>query len=213
MYLPPYFEEQRPDALQKLMREHPLGMLVTLDPGGLNANPIPFLYDPAPAPFGTLRAHVARSNPVWKTFSRDVDALVLFQGPQAYVSPSWYASKKEHGKVVPTWNYMVVQASGPLRVIEDAAWLQGLLTQLTDRHEAGHQVPWKLSDAPADYIAKLLDAIVGLEIPVAGLTGKWKVSQNRSAADRAGVAQGLAALGGEDAVGMAEEVAGWGKQR
>lgn len=211
MYMPPYFEEQRPDALQKLMRENPLGMLITLDPGGLNANPIPFLYDPAPAPFGTLRAHVARSNPVWKTFSPDVDALVLFQGPQAYISPSWYASKQEHGKVVPTWNYMVVQAAGPLRVIDDAAWLQGLLGQLTAQHESRRQMPWKIGDAPADYIAKLLDAIVGLEIPVAKLTGKWKVSQNRSGADRAGVAQGLAELGREDAARMAAEVVEWSK--
>lgn len=212
MYLPPYFEEQRPDALERLMREHPLGMLVTLGAAGLNANPIPFIYDPAPAPFGTLRAHVARSNPVWNDFSPDIDALVLFQGPQAYVSPSWYASKKEHGKVVPTWNYMVVQAAGPLRVIEDAAWLHGLLEQLTDRHEARQSMPWKISDAPADYIAKLLDVIVGLEIPVAKLTGKRKVSQNRSQADRAGVALGLAELGGDDAMAMAAEVAGWRRQ-
>ncbi|HEV2611605.1 MAG TPA: FMN-binding negative transcriptional regulator [Noviherbaspirillum sp.] len=209
MYMPPYFEEQRPDALRKLMREHPLGMLITLDPGGLNANPIPFLYDPAPTPFGTLRAHVARSNPVWKTFSPDVDALVLFQGPQAYISPSWYASKQEHGKVVPTWNYMVVQATGPLRVIDDAVWLQDLLGQLTEQHESRRQMPWKIGDAPEGYIAKLLGAIVGLEIPVAKLTGKWKVSQNRSDADRAGVARGLAELGGEDAAGMAAVVASW----
>jgi len=193
MYLPAHFEESRPELLHALLRRHPLGLLVTQDAAGtLGANSVPFILDtdPAGGP-GILRAHVARANPVWREARGDVDALVVFQGPQAYISPAFYPSKAEHGKVVPTWNYVMVQARGRLRAIDDADWLRAFVTRLTERHEAPRTQPWAVSDAPAEYIATMLRAIVGIEIVLTELTGKWKVSQNRSAADRAGVARGL----------------------
>jgi transcriptional regulator len=146
MYNPAHFNETRPEILHALMREHPLGALVTLGSTGLDANHIPFEFDPTPtaeSPCGTLRAHVARANPVWQDFSRAHSALVIFQGPQAYISPSWYESKREHGKVVPTFNYCVVHAHGALRAIDDPAWLHAMVTRLTARHEStrpGRQV-------------------------------------------------------------------------
>ncbi|MDB5772365.1 MAG: FMN-binding negative transcriptional regulator [Burkholderia sp.] len=206
MYVPSQFEEQRPEVLRQLIHQHPLGALVTLGQDGLNANHIPFEFDPGPAPFGTLRAHVARSNPVWSDFANDVEAMVLFQGAQAYISPSWYATKQENGKVVPTYNYMVVHAYGPMRVIDDPAWLLGLVERLTGRHEADRAGPWKVSDAPRDYVDKLLGAIVGIEIPVSNLVGKWKVSQNQPPANRAGVARGLQEVGDDNALAMARAV-------
>ncbi|HEX9392645.1 MAG TPA: FMN-binding negative transcriptional regulator [Usitatibacteraceae bacterium] len=208
MYLPAHFQEDRIDVLYQLIRNHPLGMLVTLTAGGLEANHIPFLIDPDPAPFGTLRGHVARANPVWKEFSQDVEAMVVFQGPDAYISPSLYASKKEHGKVVPTWNYAVVHAYGPLKVQDDVQWLRAFLERLTERHEAPRATPWKVSDAPADFLQTTMRAIVGIEIPVSRLMGKWKVSQNRSKADREGVAAGLGEMPGEAAQAMAKLVGG-----
>jgi transcriptional regulator len=206
MYVPSQFEEQRPEVLRQLIHQHPLGALVTLGQDGLNANHIPFEFDPGPAPFGTLRAHVARSNPVWSDFANDVEAMVLFQGAQAYISPSWYATKQENGKVVPTYNYMVVHAYGPMRVIDDPAWLLGLVERLTGRHEADRAGPWKVSDAPRDYVDKLLGAIVGIESPVSTLVGKWKVSQNQPPANRAGVARGLQEVGDDNALAMARAV-------
>jgi transcriptional regulator len=191
MYLPSHFEENRPEVLAQTLRRHPLGLLLTLGATGIDANPIPFLFDAARGPHGTLRGHVARANPVWRDARADVPATVVFQGPQAYVSPNWYAAKAETGKVVPTWNYVMVQARGPLTVIDDPAWLRGLVGELTDRHEAPRASPWQVGDAPADYIDSMLRAIVGIEIPLVSLRGKWKVSQNRSAADREGVARGL----------------------
>jgi transcriptional regulator len=185
------------------VRAHPLGALVTLGAGGLEANHLPFEIDPDPAPFGTLRGHVARANPVWRELSRGADALAIFQGPATYVSPSWYPSKQEGGKVVPTWNYAVVHAYGPLRAIDDAAWLRAFVERLTDRHESGRTAPWQVSDAPADYVDKMVTAIVGIELPVARLVGKWKVSQNRPAPDRAGVVAGLEQDGGDAARAMA----------
>ena len=179
------------DVMHRLVRTFPLGLLVTMRSDGPAADPIPFLIDPEPAPFGTLRAHVARANPLWREARTDVDSLVVFQGPQAYVSPSLYASKHEHGKVVPTWNYVIVQARGRLRIVDDPAWLHTLVNRLTDTHEADRAAPWKVADAPDAYIAQMLRAIVGIEIEITSLTGKWKASQNRSEADRAGVAAGL----------------------
>jgi len=196
MYLPKHFEETRSEALHELIRAHPLGMLVTLNGAGLQANSVPFILDadPAGGP-GILRAHVARANPLWRETRGDVEALVVFQGPQAYISPGWYASKAEHGKVVPTWNYVMVQARGTLRAVDDAEWLRAFVTRLTTKHEAVQAQPWAVTDAPADYIDTMLRAIVGIEIPLTALTGKWKVSQNRPAADRAGVVAGLNAMG------------------
>ncbi len=206
MYVPSHFAESSVDVLHDLIRTHPFGALIVLASGGLDANHIPFEIDPEPAPFGTLRGHVARANPVWRDFSAQVDALVLFQGAHAYISPAWYATKKEHGKVVPTWNYAVVHAHGPLRVIDDRAWLRQFVGKLTDRHEATRSDPWKVTDAPAEFIDTMVAAIVGIEIPIAKLTGKWKVSQNRPEKDRAGVVEGLVHPPSDLATAMAQLV-------
>jgi len=206
MYLPKHFEETRFEVLHELIRAHPLGTLVTLASQGLDANHIPFEIDAAPAPFGTLRGHVARANPLAREPSRGVDALAIFHGPQAYVSPSWYPSKQETGKVVPTWNYAVVHAHGPLRIVDDRSWLRALVERLTRRHEAGRGAPWSVSDAPAEFIDAQLGAIVGIEMPIARLVGKWKVSQNRQPRDRAGAAEGLSQEGGDSAAAMADLV-------
>ena len=196
MYLPKHFEETRPETLHELIRTHPLGLLVTLNEAGLQANNVPFVLDPDPAGgLGILRAHVARANPLWREARTDVEAMVVFQGPQAYVSPGWYPSKAEHGKVVPTWNYVTVQARGTLRAIDDADWVRAFVTRLTTRHEAVQAKPWAVTDAPPDFVDTMVRAIVGIEIPLTALTGKWKVSQNRSAADRAGVVDALRAAG------------------
>ena len=201
MYLPPHFDERRPEMLQALVRRHPLGLLVTQSADGtLAADPIPWLLDLEADGSHTLRGHVARANPVWQQARRDTDALVVFQGPQAYVSPSLYPSKAEHGKVVPTWNYIVLQARGRLEAIDDADWKRALVTRLTERFEAPRAAPWAVTDAPADYVTTMLRAIVGIELRVHTLTGKWKTSQNRSAADRAGVRAGLRADAGARAV-------------
>jgi transcriptional regulator len=191
MYTPAHFKEDRIDVLLKLIAHHPLGTLITMTADGLNANHIPLMVDASRGEFGTLRGHVARSNSVWQTFQADVDALVVFQGPDAYISPSWYPGKKEHGKVVPTWNYAVVHAAGTLVIRDDAAWMRAFLNGITDHFESQKSAPWKMSDAPEDYLQTMMRMVVGIEIPIKSLTGKWKVSQNRPAADREGVAKGL----------------------
>jgi transcriptional regulator len=206
MYLPKHFEETRVEVLHELIHAHPLGALVTLTADGLDASHIPFETDPQPAPFGTLRGHVARANRVWREFSREVEALVIFQGPGTYISPAWYPTKQETGRVVPTWDYAVVHAHGPLRVIDDQAWLRDFVTKLTNRYEAGRQMPWHVTDAPADYIDKQLGAIIGLEIPITRLVGKWKMSQNRPTQDRTGVVDGLLQEGGPSDAAVAELV-------
>lgn len=203
MYVPKHFEETNVETLHALIRAHPLGALVTLGPDGLDANHVPFEVDPDPAPFGTLLAHVARANPVWRE-AAGADVLVLFQGAEIYISPSWYPTKQETAKVVPTWNYAVVHAHGRLRAIEDRDWLRTFVTRLTDRHEGGRPDPWKVTDAPADYVESMLRGIVGLEIPIARLVGKWKVSQNRPAQDREGAAAGLTREAGASGAAMAE---------
>jgi transcriptional regulator len=207
MYVPSQFEEKRSEVLHGLMREHPLGTLVTLDASGLNANHIPFEIDAAEGAFGTLRAHVARANPFWKLHLGDVDALVIFQGAQSYISPSWYPTKQDDGRVVPTYNYMVVHAYGPLKVIDDATWVRAQLERLSERHEAGRPHPWRIDDAPADYIDKLLAAIIGIEIPISRMSGKWKVSQNQPAVNRSGVERGLREQGDDMSLAMADVVA------
>jgi transcriptional regulator len=190
MYLPTHFAETDPARLHALMHEHPLALLVVAVDGVATADPVPLEFDAADGPLGTLRGHVARANPLARRGGSEV--LAVFSGPQAYVSPGLYASKREHGKVVPTWNYAVVQARGTLRTIDDAPWLRALVGRLTHRHEASRPAPWAVDDAPGDYVAQMLRAIVGLEIPVAALVGKFKLSQNRSASDHEGVRQGLA---------------------
>lgn len=193
MFVPSHFAEARIDVLHALVRARPFGVLVTVGPDGLRADHLPFELDAAPAPYGTLRAHVARGNPLWQDTDPTAGALVTFTGPDAYVAPSWSPSKHATERVVPTWNYAAVHATGPLHVIDDATWLRGLVGRLTDRHEAGRPAPWRVTDAPADFLDRMLQAIVGIEIPITTLIGKWKVSQNRSDADRAGIAAGLRA--------------------
>lgn len=191
MYVPKHHEESDLAVLHALIRAQPLGTWVTLSDGALLANHIPFLLDPARGEYGTLIGHVARANPAWQGFSKTVDSIVAFQGPQTYITPSWYPSKHAHGKAVPTWNYAVVHAHGVPHAIEDRGWLMQHVSQLTDTHEAGQALPWKVSDAPQEFTDKMLSAIVGIEIRITKLVGKWKVSQNRPEPDRLGVVAGL----------------------
>lgn len=191
MYLPAHHEETDRATLHALIRAEPLGTWVLHDGAGLVANHIPFLLDAERGPHGTLVAHVARANPAWRSFAAGAEALVIFQGAQCYISPSWYPSKHQHGKAVPTWNYAVVHAHGRPRAIEHRDWLHAHVSRLADLHESTQAVPWKVSDAPADYIDKMLAAIVGIEIELTRLVGKWKVSQNRPDADKRGVVAGL----------------------
>jgi transcriptional regulator len=195
MYRPPSFREDRLEILHALIRAHPLAQLVTAGGQGLMANPLPMLVDPHASANGTLRGHLARANDQVAALREGVQALVIFQGPQAYVSPSWYPGKAEHGKVVPTWNYIAVHAWGTPRVIDDAAWLRRLIEDLTVSQEQDRPMPWAVGDAPEEFIATMVDAIVGIEIPLDRIEGKWKLSQNRSEADRRGVAEGLRAEG------------------
>jgi transcriptional regulator len=207
VYLPLPFEESRIDVLHALMRAHPLATLLTLDESGIVANHVPVDAVPSPAPLGVLRGHVARANPVWRKHSAEQSVLAIFQGPQAYVSPSLYPTKAATGEVVPTWDYAVVHVRGTLRFIHDAEWLHALVTKLTDAHEAPRDAPWKLADAPPAYVEKMLKAIVGFEFSIVSLTGKWKVSQNRDSADRKGVISGLRASSDPDSREIAEMLA------
>lgn len=194
MYQPPLFREERLDVLHGAMRADPFGLIVSVGPDGEPvANAVPWLLDAGTGGKGTLRGHLARANPHWKLLAGGGRVLVVFQGPMSYVTPSWYESKKEHGKVVPTWNYVMVQARGRATVHEDADWLRDQVGSLTERHEAGRADPWAVSDAPDAFIASQLKAIVGVEIVIDSLEGKWKVSQNRPLPDRISVAAGLLA--------------------
>jgi transcriptional regulator len=203
VYIPSHFEEHDTGVLHALVRAHPLGAWVVQAEGRLEVNHIPFLVDETRGEHGTLVGHVARSNPVWRALPTPAESVVIFQGPQAYISPSWYPSKAAHGKVVPTWNYAVVHAHGAPRAIEDRDWLLSLVTKLTDTHEAERAAPWQVTDAPADYVETMLKAIVGIEIPLTKLEGKWKTSQNRLAGDKLGTIAGLHARGDEAAAEMA----------
>jgi transcriptional regulator len=207
MYLPKDFKEERVPAMHGAIRQARLGTLITLGPDGMEASHIPMLVDPEPAPFGTLKGHIARANPQWRRATAGAQALAIFLGPDAYITPAWYETKRQSGKVVPTWNYVAVHAYGTLEFYEDADRLLALVTELTETHEAGRAQPWAVSDAPKDYVDGMLRAIVGFELPIARLEGKWKMSQNRPAADRAGTIAGLTEEGGEKAVAVAEIVA------
>ncbi|MGE0118263.1 MAG: FMN-binding negative transcriptional regulator [Dongiaceae bacterium] len=207
MYLPPHFREERVPVLHEAIRRAVLGTLVTLGADGLEASHVPMLLDPEPAPYGTLTGHVSRANGQWRRTDAGVQALAIFLGPEAYVSPSWYATKRQTGKVVPTWNYVAVHAYGALRVFEDAERLLRLVTRLTETHEAGRTSPWAVADAPADFIRAQLKGIVGFELPIARLEGKWKMSQNRPAEDRTGTVEGLRREGGSDEAAVAEIMA------
>jgi transcriptional regulator len=191
MYVPKHFEERDVTVLHSLMRSHPLGTWVTEAGGSLLVNHLPFLVDSVRGEYGTLVGHVARANPVWQSFSKETPSVVIFQGPQTYITPSWYPTKHAHGKAVPTWNYAVVHAHGIPRAIQDRDWLLAHVTQLSDLHESERAVPWSVSDAPSDYIDSMLKAIVGIEIPVSTVIGKWKTSQNRPLPDKLGTIAGL----------------------
>jgi negative transcriptional regulator len=206
MYLPSHFAQPDALALRALMRDHPLATFITHGAQGLDANPVPLLWLDDGSPHGLLRGHVARANPVWRDTSPGSEALAVFHGPDAYISPNGYATKRETGKVVPTWNYAVVHARGPLRIVEDAVWLRELVTALTRIHEATQPQPWAVTDAPADYIERMLGAIVGIELPLSSLQGKWKASQNQPAANREGVVAGLRQSGTAAGQAMADVV-------
>ena len=198
MYIPAHFAETRPDELARIVQAHPLGMLVTHGSDGLDADHIPFEFDPGAGAHGVLRAHVARANPLWQRHAAGAAVMVVFRGAEAYVSPNWYPSKHEAHRQVPTWNYEVVHAHGTLTVCDDERFARRIIGRLTQRHEAGEPVPWKMADAAPGFVNELLQHIVGIEIAVTALVGKRKLSQNKDARDREGAAQALQERGHAD---------------
>jgi transcriptional regulator len=206
MYEPLPHRQDDIEAQHALIRSHPLGLLISHGAQGLEANSIPFLIDPAASRLGTLQAHMARANGQWRALSEADEVLVIFQGADHYITPSWYATKRETGRVVPTWNYVMVQARGRPRVIEDAVWLRAQIEALTRSQEGRRAAPWAVGDAPEPFVDALIKAIVGLEVEITHIAGKWKASQNRPAADRAGVIAGLQATGDEASIAMASIV-------
>lgn len=203
MYVPRIHEENRLDVLHSLIAAHPLGAWVEAGEAELLVNHVPFVLDPSRGKYGTLMGHVARANPVWKAARASVAGVVTFRGPQTYVTPSWYPSKHQHGKAVPTWNYAVVVAHGRPRFIEERDWLYAHLRELTETHEQSQALPWSLDDAPPDFTETLVTAIVGVEIPIERLEGKWKTSQNRPQQDKLGVVAGLLGRGDDESAAMA----------
>lgn len=199
MYQPQHFREDDRDAQHGLIRERPLGLLVSAGRGGLVANLVPFTLYPDEGAFGTLRCHVSRANEQWRELQSVHECLVVFSGPQAYITPTWYATKRETGKVVPTWNYATVHVWGAPLVTDDPGWLRRQLDDLTAVHEGRLPTPWRVDDAPASYIEAQVRGIVGIELRLTRIEGKWKMSQNRPEADRVGVVAGLRRQGGEAA--------------
>ncbi|MEQ1738978.1 MAG: FMN-binding negative transcriptional regulator [Methyloglobulus sp.] len=191
MYAPKHFEVTEVKVLHELIHDYPLATLVTMSANGLNANHIPIHLNAMPEPYGTLQGHVARSNPLLDDIDRENQSLAIFHGPNAYITPSWYETKKEHGKVVPTWNYVVVHVYGILQVVDNPEWLRTQLETLTDQNESQFSEPWAVADAPTEFTEKLLESIVGIEMKITKLLGKWKVSQNQPVQNRDGVIQGL----------------------
>ena len=202
MYVPNHFLESRPEVLHDLMRAHPLGILITHGAEGLDANHLPFELDATLGKHGVLRAHVARNNPVWQSMVNGDEVLVVFRSQDAYISPNWYPSKHESHKQVPTWNYQVVQAHGRITLHDDEQYVRGLVARLTRTHEASEPQPWKMGDAPPDYINTMLKSIVGLEVDITRLIGKFKLSQNREVRDRVSAGQTLLSQG-DGALGQA----------
>lgn len=207
MYIPAHFAETRPEQLGRIIRENPLGMLVTQDAGGLDAEHIPFEFDAAAGAHGVLTAHVARANPLWQRCPTGTSVMVVFRGAQACISPSWYPSKHETHRQVPTWNYEVVHAHGSLTVQDNERFARRIVARLTQRHEAGEPIPWKMGDSAPEFIDAMLRQIVGIEISLTSLVGKVKLGQNREARDRLGAADALAARG-HDALAQAMRNAG-----
>lgn len=202
MHETPHFRETDVATQQDLIEAHPLGLLISTGPDGVIADPIPFLLHRDEGEFGTLRCHVSKANPQWQALQASPNALIVFQGVERYITPDWYPTKAETHKVVPTWNYAIVQARGTARVIEDTAWLHANVSALSAQHEKTRPRPWAVTDAPEPFIAGQLKGIVGIEIPIAVLVGKFKASQNRPVADRVGVAEGLLAEGDETSLAM-----------
>lgn len=207
MYSPTHFQQLDPAALHALVLDHPLATLVLQSAQGLSADHVPLLLRPQAGGLGTLAGHVARANPLWRLADPTVDVLAVFQGPQAYITPQWYASKARDGRVVPTWNYAVVHVQGRLRAVDDPVWLRAQLEALTAQQERGFATPWTVADAPTEYTERLLQAIVGIEIAITGWSGKWKVSQNQPPANQRSVVAGLQAQGSEAAGTLADWVA------
>jgi transcriptional regulator len=204
MYVPEHFAEHDPEELRRLIAAHPLGTLVTLGSAGLNANHIPFLFAPDLGQHGALQGHIARANAVWQDYSAEHDALVIFQGPSAYISPNWYPTKAETHRQVPTYNYAVVHVYGRLVIHDDEKWLRGFLGRLTRTMEAPQSKPWKMGDAPQDFLQGMVAGVVGIEVAISRIVGKWKVSQNRLPVDRDGAATGLRASGDREAIELAD---------
>jgi transcriptional regulator len=202
MYLPAHFAESRVEVLHEAIRDAGLATLVTSGPSGLDATHLPLLVEPEPGPLGRLVGHLARANPQWRDAPERAAALAIILGPDAYVTPSWYPSKQETGRVVPTWNYLSIHAHGTVRFFEERDRLLDLVTRLTDRHEQARPHPWKVADAPVDYLDGMLGGIVGVELAITRLEGKWKASQNRSEPDRRGVEEGLRREGRERMAGL-----------
>ena len=205
MYLPPHFAVTEPAALHQLMRAHPLGALITHGEGGLDANHLPFEFASGEGEHGVLRAHVARNNPLWQEVKEGQEVLVIFRAAEGYISPNWYPSKQAHHQQVPTWNYAVVHAHGRIRVRDDARFVRRLLATLTRTQEAAEPAPWKMADAPRDYLEAMVAAVVGIEIEIDRLVGKFKLSQNKEEADRQGAIQGARGRGGEVLASAMEE--------
>ena len=193
MYTPSHFEESRLPVLHELMQDYPFAAVVAVTADGLQATHVPLILEATRGALGTLKGHIARANAMWQQIAGDAEVLAIFQGANHYISPSWYPSKVEHGRVVPTWNYVAVHARGRIAWIHDKDWLRSFLGALTNHHERNHAVPWHVSDAPQEYLQRMLGAIVGFEISITHITGSWKLSQNRSEPDRAGVIAALSA--------------------
>lgn len=208
MYIPKHNEETRIDVIDRLIRAHSLASLVTMGSSGLFATHLPMVLHRTGEEHAVLRGHISRANRQWKEFSPEIQALAIFSGPEHYITPAWYPEKAETGKVVPTWNYAVVHVYGSLQVIEDPDWLLTHLNTLTDTHEASRPTPWNVADAPKDFVTAIARGIVGLELKIERLEGKWKVSQNQNAQTRASVVEGLEELGTEASLAMRDLVEG-----
>ncbi|MBS9394787.1 MAG: FMN-binding negative transcriptional regulator [Dolichospermum sp. OL01] len=213
MFIPKYHEENNLDVLHNLITAHPLGTWAVCQDNRITAHHLPFMLYPSRGTYGSLITHVSKANPVWQLAHDTIDSsLIIFQGANAYITPSWYASKQEHGKVVPTWNYAVVHVYGKPTVWTDMNWLHQHIHTVTDAHEANQPKPWKVDDAPQEYIDQMTQGIVGIEILIERIIGKWKVSQNRNEADRQGVIDGLRAKGDPELIAMADMVENPGKR-
>jgi transcriptional regulator len=209
MYLPKHFEFSDPVRLREFMWAHPLATLVVADASGLSADHIPLQVTGDDASGWKLAGHVARANPLWKKAEAGIDCLAIFHGPQHYISPNWYATKKENGKVVPTWNYEVVHVQGRLRTVDDVEWLRDFLQRLTETHEADQPKPWQLDDAPEEYLQRMLQAVVGIEIEIVTMIGKAKVSQNQPKSNQESLIAALHQTGNPQSIEMADKIEGW----